>query len=65
MGKIVKDPTEYNSEWSYQLDSTSIEFFEIAIEVCDASIHYVEEYLDEVGGAFLPANIWCPWGALR
>ncbi|GAM19115.1 hypothetical protein SAMD00019534_022900, partial [Acytostelium subglobosum LB1] len=63
MGKVVAQDAWYNWEWSYQLNSTTIKFFDFAIEVCDASISYVEEHLQEVGGAFLPGNTWCPWGS--
>ncbi|TDB83129.1 calmodulin-binding protein [Actinomadura sp. KC216] len=63
MGKIVKQPASYNPGWSYHLDPSTIQFFEIATEVCDASIAYVEEHLDEAGGAFLPGLTWCPWGS--
>jgi hypothetical protein len=38
-----------------------VRFFEVAIEVCDATMPYVEDHLDEVGGAFLPGGYWCPW----
>jgi len=63
MGTIVKTSADYNQLWSYHLDPATIQFFEAAIEVCDASIRYVEEHLKEVGGALLPGNIWCPWGS--
>lgn len=63
LGVIVKEQAIYNSDWSYHLDPDSIEFFDVAIEVCDSAMAYVEEHLDEVGGAFLPDNIWCPWGS--
>ena len=33
------------------------------IEVCDASVVYVEEHLDEAGGEFLPNYLWCRWGS--
>ncbi|NJL17018.1 MAG: hypothetical protein HC938_07310, partial [Nitrospira sp.] len=49
-GTIVKAPAAYNPGWRYHLDPRSIDFFEFAVEVCDASIQYVEEHLDEVGG---------------
>ncbi len=45
-GTIVKRTARYNPEWSYHLKPRSIEFFDFAIEVCDASIIYVEEHLD-------------------
>ena len=63
LGKIIKRPAPYNSKWSYQLDPASISFFMVAIEVCDASISYVEDHLDEAGGAFLPGAYWCPWSS--
>ncbi|MEH2433373.1 MAG: hypothetical protein V7K25_03825 [Nostoc sp.] len=35
----------------------------MAIEVCDATTNYVNDHLDEVGGAFLPGLFWCPWSS--
>ena len=61
MGTIVKETAPYNPNWSYHFDPATIVFFEIAIEVCDANIGYVEENLADAGGAFLPKNHWCPW----
>ena len=61
VGRIIKRPAPYNPKWSYQLDPASISFFSFAIEVCDANIGYVEDHLDEAGGAFLPGLYWCPW----
>jgi hypothetical protein len=63
LGRIIKKPAPYNPKWSYQLDPASISFFSMAIEVCDASIAYVEDHLDEAGGAFLPGAYWCPWNS--
>jgi hypothetical protein len=63
MGTIVKAPAPYNPYWSYHLDPGSISFFEFAIEVCDASPVYVEDHLSEVGEAFLPGSVWCPWSS--
>ncbi|EFA83590.1 hypothetical protein PPL_02656 [Heterostelium album PN500] len=63
MGTIVKSAASYNSPWSYYLDPSTISFFDFAIEVCDAAIAYTEDHLLEVGGAFLPGNVWCPWGS--
>ncbi|MGB7290933.1 MAG: hypothetical protein WBD99_02005 [Thermodesulfobacteriota bacterium] len=60
-GIIIKEPADYNPRWSYHLDPASIDFFALAIEVCDANMKYVEEHLIEVGGSFLPNNHWCPW----
>jgi hypothetical protein len=63
MGQIVKQPAAYNPPWSYHLNPSTIQFFNAAIEVCDASITAVEENLDQVCGAFLPGCIWCPWSS--
>jgi len=62
-GTIIKDPTDYNPPWNYHLDPSSISFFEMAVEVCDANIQYVEDNLVDVGRSFLPGNQWCPWGS--
>ena len=63
MGKIIKAPAEFNPVWHTYLDPASVTFFENAMEVCDATIQYVEDHYDEIGGAFLPGNVWCPWGS--
>ncbi|MFJ2031171.1 calmodulin-binding protein [Streptosporangium sp. NPDC087985] len=63
MGRIVKRPAPYNPGWSFSYDPATISFFAFAIEVCDASTMYVEDHLDEAGGAFLPGNFWCPWSS--
>ncbi len=62
-GLIVKKAVAYNRPWSFYLKPGSISFFQVSVEVCDASISFVEEHLDEVGGSFLPGNRWCPWGS--
>jgi hypothetical protein len=46
-----------------KFDPQSIEFFDVAAEVCDASMGYVQEHLGEIGDAFLPDSVWCPWGS--
>lgn len=63
MGKIVKTPVPYNLPWSFHLDPASINFFQAAIEVCDARISYVESHLNESCGSFLPDCLWCPWSS--
>lgn len=62
-GKIIKKPVDYNPDWSFHLDPQSIDFFEIAVEVCDASITFIEENLPEIGDSTLPNNNWCPWSS--
>ncbi|MBF8184606.1 calmodulin-binding protein [Nonomuraea sp. K274] len=61
VGRITPRPAPYNVTWSYHLRSETIDFFDMAIEVCDATIPYVEDHLDEADGAFLPGYVWCPW----
>lgn len=62
-GTVNQARADYNPNWSFHLDPQSIEFFESAVEVCDANMNYVEAHLDEVGGAFLPRSHWCPWNS--
>ncbi|WP_433515125.1 calmodulin-binding protein [Nonomuraea sp. CA-143628] len=61
IGRILKRQTPYNPRWSYHLNTDTVDFFDFGIEVCDATIPYVEEHLDEAGGAFLPGLVWCDW----
>ncbi|MBF6295931.1 calmodulin [Nocardia amamiensis] len=63
MGRIMKTPMPYNPGWNFHLDPETISFFTQAIEVCDASIMYVQDHLDEACGAFLPGCMWCPWSS--
>ncbi|GAA1643739.1 hypothetical protein [Actinoplanes couchii] len=63
MGRFIKRPADYNPRWGFQYDPDTIQFFEVAIEVCDSSIQYLEDHLDEAGGAFLPGYFWCPWAS--
>jgi hypothetical protein len=63
IGQIVKQPAAYNPPWSYHLEPASIQFFNVTIEVCDATILAVEEHLDEACGSFLPGCTWCPWSS--
>lgn len=62
-GRIRTGRKPYNPHWSYHLAPETIRFFQMAIEVCDADMGYVEDHLDEVGGAFLPGAHWCPWNS--
>jgi len=54
-GTLIKQPVYYNSPWSYHLDPKSIGFPQFAVEVCDASMDYVEKNLD------IAYAKWCPW----
>ena len=63
MGTIVKVPTGYNPPWSFHLDPESVNFFDNGLEICDASISYVEANLDGACTIFLPDCVWCPWGS--
>jgi hypothetical protein len=62
-GTIVKRQAPYNPNWSFHLDPESINCFQNAVEVCEASIRYVEEHLEEIGGSTLPRSHWCPWSS--
>ncbi|MEV8635333.1 calmodulin-binding protein [Streptosporangium sp. NPDC051023] len=62
-GRIVPRTAPYNPRWSYHYNPDTVDFFDVAIEVCDATIPYVEDHLDEAGGAFLPGYVWCPWSS--
>jgi hypothetical protein len=61
IGHIIKERAWYNPHWDYHLDPASIQFFETSVEVCDATMAYVQQHLSEVGGATLPGGEWCPW----
>lgn len=63
MGKIIKTAAAYNPPWHYQLDPTSIKFFELATEVCDADPTWIEENLSDICNAALPNCVWCPWNS--
>jgi uncharacterized protein (TIGR03437 family) len=62
-GKIVPVSAFYNPGWSFHVDPLTVEFTELATEVCDASIGGVEQALNDLGGSFLPGFRWCPWTA--
>ncbi|MYS23852.1 hypothetical protein GA0115240_15684 [Streptomyces sp. DvalAA-14] len=61
IGRIVKRAAPYNPRWNFHYNPATITFADMAIEVCDATIPYVEDHLDEAGGPFLPGLYWCPW----
>jgi len=61
VGRIIKRKQPYNPNWDFHLDPGTISFFEMAIEMCDANMAYVDDHLDEACGAFLPGCHWCPW----
>ncbi|WP_443078989.1 BP74-related protein [Streptosporangium sp. NBC_01495] len=61
LGRIIKRPADYNPRWSFHYNPDTIDFFDVAIKVCDATLPYVEDHLDEAGGPFLPGLVWCPW----
>lgn len=62
-GIIATTAASYNPPWHFHYIPETVGFTELAPEVCDSEIRYVEEHLEEVGGAFLPGNRWCPWGS--
>lgn len=63
-GTVVRTEAADNIGWSYHLDPRSIFFFEIAAEVGDATMRYIENHLDEVGAALLPGSLWTGWSSM-
>ncbi|SHL27569.1 BP74-related protein [Actinacidiphila paucisporea] len=61
IGRIVKSAAAYNAPWDFHYNPDTIQFADQGIEVCDATTPYVEDHLDEAGGAFLPGLYWCNW----
>ncbi|MET9039329.1 BP74-related protein [Streptomyces mirabilis] len=59
--RILQRQSPYNPRWSFHTNPDTTEFFDQAFEVCDATIPYVEDHLDEAGGPFLPGLLWCDW----
>lgn len=62
-GVVVKAPADYNIGWSYQLAPDSIFFFEMAAEVGDSTMRYIERHLGAVGGELLPGRVWTGWSS--
>lgn len=62
-GIIVKEKACWNPGYSFHYDPKTVDFFELSMEVCDATFRYTEEHLEEAGGAFLPGLRLCPWGS--
>ena len=56
-GTLIKQPVYYNSAWTFHLDPKSITFPEVAIELCDAPIRYIEDNRD------IAYPSWCPWNS--
>lgn len=63
LGRIIKRTESYNPHYDFHLNPDTISFFDHAIEVCDATLTYVNDHLDEVCGAFLPGCFYCPWSS--
>ena len=59
VGVVVKERIYYNRAWHYHLEPGSIGFSDITVEVCQTGVIPVENGLDAVGGAFLPASVMC------
>ena len=51
----------YNGQWQYHLDPQTLAYAEASIEVCDASIDYIEANIKGHRSP-LPKDYWCPWG---
>lgn len=60
-GIIVKGQESYNPQWRFHLEPGSIEFVSQSMELCDATIRFVDDHLDEAASLFPPGARWCPW----
>ncbi len=60
-GEVVSAPQRGNIGWAFHLAPDSVFFFELSTEVGDATMRYIAQHLDEVGGAFLPGSVWTGW----
>jgi hypothetical protein len=60
-GIIIKERACWNPNYSFHYNPATVDFFELSMEVCDATFSYTEEHLQEAGGAFLPGLRLCPW----
>ncbi len=63
LARIIKRTASYNPRYDFHADPATVGFFDHAIEVCDATIPYVNDHVDEAGGAFLPGRVWCDWSS--
>jgi hypothetical protein len=61
IGTVIKERVYYNRRWRFHLDPRAIGFTQFAVEVCDTRLSAVDNGLEEVGGAFLPGSVICPW----
>ncbi|MFJ6838617.1 calmodulin-binding protein [Streptomyces sp. NPDC091209] len=61
IGRLIMRAAGYNPTWDFHFNPDTVSFADGAPEVCDSTIPYVEDHLDEVGGPFLPGYYWCPW----
>jgi hypothetical protein len=56
MGSVKAGNGGFNAPWTWHLDPSSLQFVEVAIEVCDGRPSYVEAHQSEYAR-------YCPWGA--
>lgn len=56
IGTLMPGSGGFNAPWTWHLDPSSVEFVEMAIEVCDGRPSYVETHQAEYPR-------YCPWGA--
>ena len=63
LARIKPTTAPYNPRWDFHTKPDTVQFFDFAIEVCDATIPYVNDHIDEAGGAFLPGYVWCDWSS--
>jgi len=55
-GEIVRGAAGVNTDWSWHIDPSSVEFADVTIEVCDGLPSHVED-------GTLAGDRYCPWSA--
>jgi hypothetical protein len=60
-GKIERVESSSSHPWKFKLNANTVGFAERMIEVCDASISYIQENLDSWLEDPGTNGIWCPW----
>ncbi len=56
IGTVVRDDASVNAPWSWHIDPGTLEFAEVAIEVCDGLPSHVEDKT-------ITSDQYCPWSA--
>lgn len=60
VGKIEKTDPSVDHAWSFKYVESTVRFNDMAIELCDGNMNYVEKNLDDW---INDVGMWCPWAA--